>query len=77
MRRDQAVEHDVGEPLLLIAGEQPAEHGIAIETRKAPPHNASERIDQRDRAAVSDDGKIKVLLRGGDIDLLANVHRFS
>ena len=77
MRRDQPVENDVGEALLLIAGEQPAEHGIAIETREAPPHNAAERIDQRDCAAVSDDGKIKVLLRGGDIDLRANVHRFS
>src|ERR1044072_3904806 len=77
MRSDQTVKHDVGEALLLVAGEQAAEHRIAVVAREAPPHDPPERIDQRDGAAVADDGEIEVLLRGGDIDVLANIHRFS
>ena len=75
---DEPVEHDVGEALLLVAREQPAEHRIAVEAREAPPHDARQRIDQRGGAAIADDGEIEVLLRGGDIDLAwCDVHRFS
>ena len=40
MRRDEPVEHDVGEALLFVAREQAAEHRIAVEAREAPPHDA-------------------------------------
>ena len=53
------VEHDVGESLLLVARQQAAEDRIAVEARKAPPHDPRRRIDQRRRAAVADDGKIE------------------
>ena len=78
VRRHEAVEHDVGEPLLLVAGEQAAEHRIAVIAREAPPHDPRQRIDQRERAAVADHREIEVLLGCGDLGFrLVDVHRFS
>ena len=59
----QVVEHDVGEALLLVAGEQAAEDRIAVEARKAPPHEARAGLDQRGGAAVADDGEIESVIR--------------
>src|SRR5262249_27156016 len=53
------VEHDVAKSLLLVAGEQTAEDRIAVEAGIAPPNQTRGRIDERGRASVADDGKIK------------------
>jgi len=52
------VEDDVGETLLLVTREQPAEDRVTVEAGIAPPHQARGRIDERSRAPVADDGKI-------------------
>ena len=39
-RRRLAVQDDVAEALLLVAGEQGGEHRVGIEARKAPPDDA-------------------------------------
>src|ERR1051326_5493113 len=65
MLLDHVVEHDVRESLLLLAGEQPAEDRIAVEARKAPPHDPGGRIDQRGGAAVAEDGEIEPVIRQG------------
>src|SRR5262245_32728568 len=61
-RFDLALEHDVGEPLLLAAGNQPTEHRIAVVARQAPPHDSRGRIDQRRGAAIANDGKIQPVI---------------
>src|SRR6185295_15959918 len=60
-----------------VAGEQPAEHRIAVEARKAPPHDSRQRIDQRESAAIADNGKIEILLSDCGIDALMDIHRCS
>ena len=37
---DHLVEHHVGKTLFLVAGQQPAESRIGVESGKAPPDNA-------------------------------------
>src|SRR5215510_98157 len=61
-RFDLPLEHYVGEPLLLAAGEEPAEYRIAVVTRQAPPHDSRGRIDQRRSSAIANDGKIQPLI---------------
>ncbi len=56
---DHAVEHDVAKALLLVAGQEPRKDRIAVEARKAPPHDPRQRVDQRCRAPIADDRKIK------------------
>ena len=53
------VQDDVAEPLLVIAGEQPRKHRLAIETREAPPDDAAARVDQRCDAAIADGCDVK------------------
>jgi hypothetical protein len=50
------VEHDIGESLFVLAGQQSAEDWIAVETRVAPPNDPRARIDQCGRPPVTDDG---------------------
>ena len=57
------VEHDIRKSLLLVAGEQTAEDRIAVEAGIAPPHQTGGGIDERGRAPVADDGKIKPVIR--------------
>src|SRR5262249_10976857 len=59
------VEHDVGESLLLIAGKEAGEDGIAVESRVTPPHQPCRGIHERGRAPVADDGKIKPIIGHG------------
>src|SRR5262249_51115538 len=59
------VEHDVGEPFLLIAGKEAGEDGIAVESRVTPPHQPRGGIHERSRAPVADDGKIKPVIDHG------------
>ncbi len=59
---DQPVEDDVGKTLLLAAGEQPAEDRIAVEARKAPPHDARRRVYQGRRSSIPDDGEIQSMV---------------
>ena len=54
-----AVEQDVAEALLLVAGEQAREHRVAVEAREAPPHDAPARVGQRRDAAIADRGEIE------------------
>src|SRR5205085_3669920 len=56
------VENDVGEPLLVIAGNEATENRIAVEARIAPPYETCRRIDQRGRAPIADHGKIKSVI---------------
>ena len=58
------VEHDVGEALLLLAGQQAREDGVGIEARKAPPHEAAARIDERRDAAIADQREVERLTAG-------------
>ena len=53
------VENDVAEPLLLVAGQQAAEHRIAVETWMTPPHQSRCRFKQCCRAAVADNGEVQ------------------
>src|SRR5439155_2665453 len=53
------VEHDVAKSLLLVGRKQTAEDRIAVEAGIAPPYQTRGRIDERGRASVTDDGKIK------------------
>src|SRR5262249_41305635 len=55
----QVVEHDVGESLFLLAGQQPGEDRVAVEARITPPDDPGTRIDQGSRPPVADDGKIQ------------------
>src|SRR5262249_43674983 len=57
------VENDVGEALLLVAGEQAREQGVAVVARKAPPDDARVRIDERCRPPVAEDGEIETVIR--------------
>ncbi len=56
-------EHDIGKALLLVAGEKARKYRIAVESRKAPPGNARARLDQSRRASVSNERKIKSVIR--------------
>src|ERR1700722_9757279 len=58
----EAVEHHVGESLLLVAGEQPGKQRIAIEARKAPPDDARRGIDERRRAPVADEREVETVV---------------
>ena len=62
---DQLIEDDVGEALLLIAGQQPAKDRIAVITREAPPHDTRCRIEECRRAAVADHGEIESVIAHG------------
>ena len=55
---DHAVEHDVGESLLLIARDKAREHRIAVEARIAPPDETRSRLEQSGGLPVADDGEV-------------------
>src|SRR5262249_43583617 len=59
------VEHDIRKSLLVVAGQQTAEDRIAVEAGIAPPDQTRGGIDERGRASVADDGKIKPVVRHG------------
>src|SRR6185312_5124367 len=50
----QVVEHDVGESLVLFAGQQSREDRVAVETRITPPDDPRTRIDQGSRPSIAD-----------------------
>ncbi len=52
--RSLPVQDDVAEALFLVTGKQTREHGIGIEARKAPPHDAAGSVDQCSDTAVAD-----------------------
>ena len=54
-------QHDVAKALLLVARQQPREHRVGIEARKAPPDDARAAVDERGDAAISDQRQIKAL----------------
>src|SRR6516165_10083934 len=58
----QVVEHDVGESLFFLAGQQPGEDRVAVEARITPPDDPRTRIDQGSRPPVADDGKIQPMV---------------
>src|SRR6185312_11522664 len=58
----QVVEHDVGESLVLFAGQQSREDRVAVETRITPPDDPRTRIDQGSRPSIADDGKIQPMV---------------
>src|SRR5262245_16490346 len=58
-RFNLAFEDDIGKTLLVVTGEQPAEHGITVVARQTPPHDAGRRIEQRRGTAVTDDREIE------------------
>ena len=57
----QTIQSDVAEALFVAARQQSRESRIGIEARKAPPDDASARIDQSRRAAVADNGQVEGL----------------
>ena len=59
---DQPGQHDVAEPLLLVARQEARKDRIGIEVRKAPPDDARVAVDERRGAAVADQREIEVLL---------------
>jgi hypothetical protein len=61
----QVLKDHVGEALVLVAGEQAAEHRIGVETRKAPPDDPRTGIDQRGRAAIADYREIQSVIGHG------------
>ena len=56
---DHAVEHHVGESLLLVARDQAAEHRVGVEARIAPPHDPRTGFEEGGGASVADDGKVE------------------
>jgi hypothetical protein len=62
---DEVFEYDVGKTLLLGPCKQSAEHRIAVEARRAPPHDPCGRIDESSRAAIADHGKVQSIVGHG------------
>src|SRR5262249_13857283 len=58
-RLDLALEPHVRKSLVLVTGDQPAKHRIAVITRQAPPYDSRGRIEQCRRAAIANDCKIQ------------------
>ena len=59
--RGLPLHRNVAEALFLIAGQKPREDRVGIEARKAPPDDASARIDQSRCAAIADDRQVEGL----------------
>jgi hypothetical protein len=57
-RGDLAIQHHIAKAFFLVARDQPAEHRIAVEAGKTPPHQLAPAVDQGGDAAIADNGKI-------------------
>ena len=58
---DEIRERYLAKALLLVAREQSRKDGIGIETRKAPPNDASVTIDKSRNSAIADQSEIEIL----------------
>ena len=56
------VEDDIGKSLLVVARQQPTEDRVTVEARITPPYQARRGIDERSRAPIADDRKIKPMI---------------
>ena len=56
---DLVLQYDVGEAFLVVAGQQPGEHRVAVEVRVAPPDQSRLRADQSSHPAVADQAQLQ------------------
>ena len=61
----EVLEDDVGETIFLGPSEQPAEHRIAVEARKAPLHDPRCRIEESSRTTIADYGEVQSIVCHG------------
>src|SRR5262249_13221173 len=58
---DVAVQQDVGKTFFIIPRSQPAEHGVAVIARQAPPHIARGRLKKSRRTAIANNREIEAM----------------